>query len=86
MSSSRLEVRVTPRASSNRIAVETDLVRVYVTAAPTDGEANAAVTALLAKHLGIAPSSLHIVRGHTSRTKLFEIPLAEDELNARLKR
>ncbi|MBO9572943.1 MAG: DUF167 domain-containing protein [Chitinophagaceae bacterium] len=69
-----LNVRVTPRASSNRIQVieqpdGTQLIRVYVTVPPEDGKANDAVIKLLAKELDIAQSSLTILSGHTSRNK-----------------
>jgi uncharacterized protein YggU (UPF0235/DUF167 family) len=48
-------------------------VRVWTTAAPTDGQANEAVRRLLAKRLGLAPSCLSLVRGATARDKTFEI-------------
>ena len=50
---------------------EDGALRVRVTATATDGKANKAVVKLLAKHLGVAPSSIEIVRGHTSRDKLI---------------
>ena len=40
---------------------------------PEDGKANAAVIKLLAKALGVAKSRLVLVRGATSRDKLFRI-------------
>lgn len=49
------------------------VLRVRVTAAPEGGEANRAVTALLAEALGVAPSRIALVRGATSRDKLFRI-------------
>lgn len=69
----RLAVKVTPKASRDRIDPSGDPIRVYVTAAPDRGRANAAVQKLLAKSLGIAKSRLRLVRGDTARDKLFEI-------------
>lgn len=69
----RLTVRVTPKASRNAITVEGDRLRVYVTTAPTDGKANAAVIKLLAKALGVAKSRLVLVQGATSRDKVFRV-------------
>jgi uncharacterized protein YggU (UPF0235/DUF167 family) len=46
---------------------------VKVRAKPQDGAANAAVAALLANALGIAPSRLDLVRGATAREKVFRI-------------
>ncbi|MHB8635188.1 MAG: DUF167 domain-containing protein [Fimbriimonadaceae bacterium] len=83
--SCRLSVRVTPRASANRLERTDRVIRVWVTASPTDGQANDAVSKLLAGRLGIAVSRVRIVRGATSRDKTFEVAgLAEAEALARL--
>lgn len=69
----RIAVRVTPRASRARLVAEGEVLRAYVTVVPEDGKANAAVQALLARALGVAKSRLVLVRGQTSRDKLFEV-------------
>jgi uncharacterized protein YggU (UPF0235/DUF167 family) len=66
-------VRVTPNAGRNRVAAEAGVIRVSVTAAPADGAANAAVTRLLARALGVAPSRLVLIRGAASRDKCFRL-------------
>lgn len=38
-----------------------------------DGRANAAVIRVLARHLGVAPSRIILVRGKTAKQKVFEI-------------
>lgn len=48
-------------------------LRAYVTAVPEGGKANAAVQALLAAALGVAASGLTLVRGQTSRNKIFRL-------------
>ena len=73
-----LRVRVTPKASRERIVSEmqTDgsvLLRVYVTCVPEDGKANKAVIALLAKALGVAKSRVVITHGLTDRNKIIHI-------------
>ena len=68
-----IAVRVTPKASRDRIVVEEGQIRVYVTTVPEDGKANAAVQALLAHALGVAKSRLLLVRGATSRDKVFRL-------------
>lgn len=68
-----IAVRVTPKASRERIAVEAGTIRVYVTVVPEDGKANAAVVKLLAKALGVAKSRLTLVRGATARDKVFRL-------------
>ena len=68
--SARIQIRVHPKAASNRIgAVVGSTVRVYVTAPPADGKANAAAIELLAKSLGVAKSRVTIQRGERGRNK-----------------
>ena len=71
-----LAVRVTPKASAERIAVEGGRVRIWVTAAPDKGKANKAVIALVAKALGVPKSAVAILRGEASREKLLRVPLS----------
>ncbi len=69
----QIALRVTPKASRNRITAEGDQIRVYVTTVPEDGKANAAVQKLLAKALGLPKTRLRLIRGQTSRDKVFEV-------------
>jgi uncharacterized protein YggU (UPF0235/DUF167 family) len=68
-----IAVRVTPKASRNALDATQTPMRVYVTVVPEAGKANAAVLKLLAKALGVPKSALTLVRGETSRDKLFRI-------------
>lgn len=68
-----IAVRVTPKASRDRIVVDDGVIRVYVTTVPEDGKANAAVQKLLSKALGVPTSTLTLVRGQTARDKVFRI-------------
>lgn len=68
-----IAVRVTPKAARNRIVAGEGVLRVYVTVAPEKGKANAAVARLLAKALGVPKTRLVLVRGETSRDKLFRV-------------
>lgn len=68
-----LAVRVTPKAARNAVLRDGDSLRVTVTTVPEGGKATAAVVKLLAKALGIPKSRLELVRGETSRDKLFRI-------------
>jgi len=69
----RIPVRVTPKASRNRVVIEGDVVRVYVTTVPEGGKATAMVQKLLAKALGVAKTRLVLIRGASARDKLFEV-------------
>ena len=72
----RLTVRVTPGARSEGVEITSGRVLVKVRAKPEDGKATAAVVDLLGQALAIPPSQIVLLRGATSREKLFRIPLA----------
>ena len=74
METARLSVRVQARARRDELAGMRDGVLVVRVAAPAiEGRANRAVSRLLAKQLGLAPSRVTIVRGERSREKLIEV-------------
>lgn len=49
------------------------MIRVRVTAVPDKGKANAAVTVLLAKALGVPKSAISVVSGETARLKTIAV-------------
>ena len=65
--------RVTPRARRNDIARDGDVIRISTTTAPEDGKATAAVAETLAHALGVAKTRLTLLRGVTSRDKVFRL-------------
>lgn len=69
----RIALRVTPGARVESVAIDGARLLVKVRTKPEDGKANAAVLALLARALGIAPSRLELLRGATGRDKLVRI-------------
>jgi hypothetical protein len=66
-------VRVTPNASREQVTIDGSRFVIRVTCVPEDGKANKAVTKLLAKALGVAPSRLVLIRGMTGRDKVFRV-------------
>ncbi len=68
-----LAVRVTPRARRNAVTLGDDGLRVHTTTVPEDGKANDAVIRLLSDALGVPRSQLTLLRGATSRDKLFRV-------------
>lgn len=72
-SSGHLAVRVTPGARTETLAIGEGRLVARVRAKPEDGKANAAVIALVAGALGVAPSRVELLRGATSREKLLRI-------------
>jgi uncharacterized protein (TIGR00251 family) len=83
----RLTVEVRPRAGRNEVRIVGEgTVRVWVTAPPADGAANAAVRSLLAEALRCPRAAVEVVRGHAARTKRVRVAgLASDEVTARLR-
>ena len=81
-----MSLRVQPRASRDEIVGWQDAtLRLRVTAPPVAGAANAAVKRLLAKALGVPPSSINVVRGLQGRSKIVEVTgLGEAEIQSRL--
>ena len=69
----RLALRATPGARVESLAIEDGRVIAKVRTKPQDGAANAAIIALLASALDCAPSHIRLLRGATSREKLFQL-------------
>lgn len=69
-----LDIWVQPRASRNEIlGYRDELLRVRVTGAPTEGEANRLCREVLAEALEIPPSWVEILRGHRARRKRVRV-------------
>lgn len=74
MAGMELRVRVTARASRDELAGLRDgVLHVRVSAPPVDGKANQAVCRLIARSLGVAKTSVTVVKGERSRDKVVEI-------------
>jgi uncharacterized protein (TIGR00251 family) len=86
MTSTRVNVRLTPRAVRDEVvSFEDGVLRVRVTAPPVDGRANEALMRLLAATLDVPRSTVRLVTGATSRQKLVAIDgLTDAELRHRL--
>lgn len=67
------DVRVTPNARIPQVMLEGEKIKISVSQPASDGQANVAVTKVLAKALGVAKSRLTLVRGHKSRDKTFRL-------------
>lgn len=84
----RISVRVTPRASRDAVTGfdGEGVLGVRVTAPPAGGAANAAVSKLLAKALGLPQRDVVLVSGAAARLKTFDVPLDAGEVRIRLAR
>ncbi|MFN3575572.1 MAG: DUF167 domain-containing protein [Tabrizicola sp.] len=66
-------VRVTPNARRPGMERVGDRITIRVSEPPEDGRATEAARVSLARALGVAKSRLTLVRGATSREKLFRL-------------
>jgi len=65
---------VQPKASRNEVVgFHGEFLRIRVTAPPTGGQANRLCCQVLAETLGIAPSRIEIISGHSSRKKKVRV-------------
>ncbi len=71
VSGAQFNVRVTPNARKNDIVLVDGVIKISTTTVPEDGRATAA--AQLAHALGVAKTRLMLVRGATSRDKVFRL-------------
>lgn len=73
-----IRITVTTRAHDEKVEeIDLDTYRVWVTAAPADGEANQAVIEILADYFNTSVSNVRIKSGNKSRHKFVEIKTAE---------
>ena len=68
-----IKIKVKTNSKLNRIYHDGDTLRVDINSPPVKGKANNAIIKLLSKTIGIPKSSISIIRGHTSHTKIFLI-------------
>lgn len=69
-----LTVYVKPGARRESVEwIDEDTLKVSVTAPPEKGKANQAVIEVLAQELGIAKSTIELIRGKTTKIKQFRI-------------
>jgi uncharacterized protein len=74
MSSAALAVKVKAGSGPDRLLGLSDgALQARIAAPPVDGRANRALCRLIARHAGVAPSSVQITSGARSRVKMIRI-------------
>jgi uncharacterized protein YggU (UPF0235/DUF167 family) len=69
-----IQVKVKPNARTTALSAQADgSWLAQVAAAPVDGQANAALIALLARHFGVRRAQVRIKTGSSARLKLVQI-------------
>ena len=70
----KIYVRVKPNSKSEKVEqVDATHYKVAVKEPATEGRANWGVVRVLAEYFNVAPSTIKIVSGQTSRDKMIEI-------------
>jgi uncharacterized protein (TIGR00251 family) len=70
----RINVHVIPGSSKSDVE-SGDPWRAHVHARPAEGKANEELLQILSDYFGVPRSAVHILSGHTSRSKTVEIGL-----------
>ena len=75
----KISVHLKPNSRHREEVVANDdgSLTVYTKASAIEGRANAAAVKLLAKRFGVASSKVKLVRGATSKYKVFEVDKTE---------
>ena len=75
----KISTRLKPNSRYREEVVIGDdgVLTIYTKAPAIEGRANAVAAKLLAKHFGVASSKVKLVRGATSKYKVFEVDKAE---------
>ena len=71
----KISIHIKPNSRHREEVVKNDddTLTVYIKAPAIEGRANAAAIKLLAKHFKVTSSKVKLVRGVTSKYKIFEI-------------
>lgn len=83
----QLQLHIQPGSSRCEFAgTHGDALKLRISARPVEGAANAAVCAFLAEFFGLSKSSVSILKGETSRSKVIFLKGNPVELMERLNR
>ena len=70
----KISLRIYPNAPKNEVMGFTgSLLRVKIAAPPVKGKANRELLSFLSRLLKVAPETIAITRGHTSRNKTISV-------------
>lgn len=75
----KISVHLKPNSRHREEVVLNDdgSLTIYTKAPAIEGRANMAAAKLLAKHFGVTPSKVKLLRGAASKYKVFEVDKAE---------
>ena len=71
----KLSVSIIPNAKKSEVvSYEGQTLKVRISAPPIDGKANEELIHLLAELCDCSPSEIQILKGHSSKHKLLDVP------------
>lgn len=73
-----------PRSSQSRVLWENGVLRIWVHAPPTGGQANQAACRLVAEALRVPTGAVSVAKGGAARDKLIDIADLSDEVLSKL--
>jgi len=70
-----IKIKIVPNSSKNDIVIDSEFIKIKVTAQPIENKANKALVEFLSKQFKIPKTSIEIIKGETSKEKtlLFKI-------------
>ncbi|MBI5654302.1 DUF167 domain-containing protein [Candidatus Uhrbacteria bacterium] len=81
----KISIRVIPNASKTEVAGKEGATwKIRLAAPPVDGKANGALIKFLSDVLDIPKSSIEVLKGHSSKQKIVEIPMNIGDIEERL--
>lgn len=69
----KIEAKIHPGSSKRGVEIRDGTYHVYTHTKPIGGKANADAVKLVAEYMGVRRSSVSLIKGKRSKTKLFEI-------------
>ena len=74
-----IKIKIVPNSSKNDIILESDFIKIKVTAQPIENKANKALVEFLSKTFKIPKTSIEILKGDTSKEKTLLLKTNDKE-------
>ena len=74
-----IKLKIVPNSSKNEIVLESEFIKVKITAQPIENKANKALVEFLSKRFKIPKTSIEILKGDTSKEKTILFSTTDKE-------
>ncbi len=72
-----VRIKIIPNSSKNEIILEEGFVKIKITAQPIENKANKALVDFLSRQFKIPKTSIHIIKGMTSKEKTILLSIED---------